>query len=123
MHLLSCTFFAGIGLAVYIVVDIPRAITANIGRKIQFSLESQSEPTGYADVEADRISKESRKVLRLASWELREQFRKAFEKSQQECASVEDQRVKSQHALEWLENFVQQLDQQKTQVDAVELDA
>lgn len=104
------------------MVDIPRAVTLNIGRKIQSSLDQPQRPT-FASLESDRISKESRKVLRLASWELREQFRAAFEKSQRECAEVEGQRVQSEHALEWLERFVAQLESEKSKVDGVELEA
>lgn len=111
-----------IGLAVYIIVDIPRAVTLNIGRKIQSSLD-QPERVSFATSESERISKESRKVLRLASWELREQFRAAFEKSQRECAEVEGQRVQSEHALEWLQRFVNDLEREKNKVERVELEA
>lgn len=109
------------------MIDVPRAVTLNIGRKIQASLEqpaslSQLQRT-FSEVEADRISKESRKVLRLASWELREQFRKAFEASTQHCADAQHSQNTSQHALHWLQTLVQDLEQQKSQLQRVDLDA
>jgi len=120
------------GLAIYVVIDLPRAIPRNIGRKLQLSLAAPSADASsaaanspsqsYSTIHADRISKETRKVLRLAGWDLRDRFRAALEESEQQCKEVEGARDKSMHALEWLDSFMNRVETEEVQVKSVLLE-
>lgn len=73
--------------------------------------------------EADRIASETRKVLRLAGWDLRERFRAALEKTEQERKQIEGTRDKATNALEWFGNFANTLEIEEAKVRAVDLEA
>lgn len=70
-----------LGAVGYVVYDLPQSIPRNVGRHIQASLllagAEGEEETAYADAQAQRVGREVRKVMRLASWDLRERFRGA----------------------------------------------
>ena len=121
-----------IGLAIFIVVDLPHAIPLNIGRKLVLSLSSPLAPlaslastpvapTSFATAHSDRISRETRKVLRLAGWDLRERFRAALEKSAVERREVEGRVGKDVEAIRWLDEFVERVRVEELRVDAIAL--
>lgn len=126
------TLAPAIGLAVYIIIDLPNAIPLNIGRKLVLSLSpaplpisslslNPVLPTSFATAHSDRISRETRKVLRLAGWDLRERFRAALEKSAAERREVEGRAGKANDALGWLGDFLEKVRLEEVRVDAVEL--
>ncbi|KAH8919637.1 hypothetical protein BT69DRAFT_1352952, partial [Atractiella rhizophila] len=108
-----------LGLAVYVIIDLPRAIPRNIGKKLQASylpasssshlLASSTNEESFASAHSDRVSKETRKVLRMAGWDLREKFRSALEKSEEEKKELEASKNKAEHALAWLDEFLGQV--------------
>lgn len=111
-----------VGLVVYVIVDLPRAIPRNIGRKLALALSpASSEPAGqpvtFASAHSDRIAREVRKVLRLAGWDLRERFRAALDKSAAERKEVEGVVARAEDALEFLTDFERNV---KTSDDAVQ---
>ncbi|KAK4048165.1 mitofusin [Microbotryomycetes sp. JL221] len=122
-----------VGLATYIIVDLPRAIPRNIGRKLALSLmpseaelnpasaSSQQQPVTFSSAHADRIAKETRKVLRLAGWDLRERFRAALEKSEKDRREVETVVDRSRLALTWLAEFDHKVADEKVVVEGVEV--
>jgi len=111
-----------VGLGAYLVYDLPRALPRNIGRKLTHSLSSPTAPpTTFATAHSDRISRESRKVLRLAGWDLRERFRAALEKSAGERREVEANLKRAEGALEWLSDFVDKVEKEEETVVAVEV--
>lgn len=118
---------AAVGLAVYVVIDLPRAIPRNIGRKLESTLSSSltapssSPPTSFSSAHSDRIARETRKVLRLAGWDLRERFRAALEKSANERKEIEATVGKAEGALTWLGGFVEQVGEETERVDGVVL--
>lgn len=121
-----------VGLAIFVVIDLPNAIPLNIGRKLVLSLTSPPLPTAslslnsppqtsFATAHADRISRETRKVLRLAGWDLRERFRGALEKSAAERKEVEARAGKAVEALSFLEVFREKVEKEQGKVGGVEL--
>ncbi|GAA5860713.1 hypothetical protein JCM3774_006262 [Rhodotorula dairenensis] len=111
-----------IGLVVYVIVDLPRAIPRNIGRKLALALspapgEPAGQPVTFASAHSDRIAREVRKVLRLAGWDLRERFRAALDKSAAERKEVEGVVARAEDALEFLNEFERNV---KTSDDAVQ---
>jgi mitofusin 2 len=94
-----------IGLTAYFILELPNSITRTVGRRIRTSLlhpaEGASEDTSYVNAHATRVSRETRKVLRLASWDLRERFKAAMDERGREVKGAEEVERKASIALEW----------------------
>ncbi|KAI5476169.1 transmembrane GTPase fzo1 [Pseudohyphozyma bogoriensis] len=114
-----------VGLGVYLVYDLPRALPRNIGRKLEISLTStpvsSTQTQTFATAHSERISRETRKVVRLAGWDLRERYRAALDKSEKERKEVEESIRKADGAIAWLEAFERKVKGQSEKVEAVEL--
>ncbi|KAJ7634152.1 hypothetical protein DFH06DRAFT_1221237 [Mycena polygramma] len=76
-----------IGAVVYVVLELPSSIPRTVGRRIKAT------PV--------RIGRETRKVLRLASWDLRERFRGAMEERGKEVKIAEEGEKRALKAQEW----------------------
>jgi mitofusin len=106
-----------LGAMGYVVVDLPQSIPRNVGRRIRRELvapvhvgESSimgavgmslplatsaavatiAEPA-FADAHAERIARETRKVLRLAGFDLKERFKAAQEDADKQVRKAEDE--------------------------------
>jgi len=93
-----------LGLTVYFVMDLPQTIPRNVGRRIKHSLSDSADPSGrgqFVEMHAARVGKESRKVLRLASWDLRERFRVAMEERGKEVKTAEELEQNALRAIEF----------------------
>ena len=98
----ACT----IGLATYFILELPASIPRTVGRRIKASIVTHSgeREVGFVDAHAGRVSRETRKVLRLASWDLRERFRSAMEERSKEVKGAEEMERRSLRAKEWFGN-------------------
>lgn len=98
----ACT----IGLATYFILELPASIPRTVGRRIKASVVTRSgeREVGFVDAHAGRVSRETRKVLRLASWDLRERFRNAMEERSKEVKGAEEMERRSLRAKEWFGN-------------------
>ncbi|GAA6053936.1 hypothetical protein JCM3770_004630 [Rhodotorula araucariae] len=122
-----------VGLVVYVIVDLPRAIPRNIGRKLALSLSpppttassvstsTLQQPVTFASAHADRVAREVRKVLRLAGWDLRERFRAALDKAAAERREVESVVARAEGALAFLKEFEDKVETRQEAVRIVEL--
>ncbi|GAA5989250.1 hypothetical protein JCM11641_003851 [Rhodosporidiobolus odoratus] len=121
-----------VGLVVYVIVDLPRAIPRNIGRKLALALSPpldshllnssstpSTPPVTFATAHSDRISRETRKVLRLAGFDLRERFRVALERSAEERKEVEGVVARAEAALKFLEEFEEKVEKSEEGVRMV----
>ncbi|KAG2101505.1 hypothetical protein BD769DRAFT_1654885 [Suillus cothurnatus] len=94
-----------IGATAYFVLELPNTIPRTIGRRIRTSLvaidENATEDELFVNAHAGRVSRETRKVLRLASWDLRERFRAAMEERGKEVKNAEEMERKAKRALEY----------------------
>ena len=86
-----------IGLTAYFVCELPNSIPRTVGRRIKGSLG-----VGHVDGHAEMMGKETRKVLRIASWDLREKFRATMEAKGKEVSGAEELERKVKYACEWL---------------------
>ena len=95
----ACT----IGLTAYLILDLPSSVPRTVGRRIKASLVTQSfeREVHFVDAHASRISRETRKVLRLASWDLKERYRGAMEERAREVKGAEEKERRSLKAKEW----------------------
>jgi len=94
-----------IGLSAYFILELPSTIPKTVGRRIKVALVKPdahtSEDNTFANAHAIRVSRETRKVLRLASWDLRERFRAAMEERGNEVKGAEEMEKKSRNAVEY----------------------
>lgn len=94
-----------IGAAVYFVLELPSTIPRTVGRRIKAALTKEAEERGaegtFVEAHALRVSRETRKVLRLASWDLKERFRAAMEEKSREVQGAEDAERKTTKALDY----------------------
>ncbi|EDR13642.1 uncharacterized protein LACBIDRAFT_245630, partial [Laccaria bicolor S238N-H82] len=94
---------ATIGMTAYLVMELPSSIPRTVGRRVKASVTE----VHFVDAHAGRISRETRKVLRLASWDLRERFRGAMEERAKEVKGCEEMEKRSLRAKEKFEGFTQ----------------
>ncbi len=97
-----------LGLTLYVVHDLPASIPRNVGRQLHLALLSLDDgvahrvtPGPYSDQQTIRMQREARKVIRLASWDLRERFKAALEArghAVEECEVVEK---RAEKAVDW----------------------
>ncbi|KZP26345.1 hypothetical protein FIBSPDRAFT_1040888 [Athelia psychrophila] len=94
-----------IGVTAYFVLELPSTIPKTIGRRIKVALVKAdvhtSEDETFTNAHSMRISRETRKVLRLASWDLRERFRAAMEERGKEVKGAEEMEKKARKAMEY----------------------
>ncbi|EIM19351.1 hypothetical protein WALSEDRAFT_34123 [Wallemia mellicola CBS 633.66] len=101
-----------VGAATYYIFELPRMIPRTIGTSIKNSLEAAPEPSitgdhttdNYSEIHQLRVERETRKVLRLASWDVKEKFRATLETHATECQRAEQGEAKAKRAIEWFEN-------------------
>jgi mitofusin len=92
-----------IGAVVYVVLELPSSIPRTVGRRIRASVAATEgeEDKQWEAEHAVRIGRETRKVLRLASWDLRERFRGAMEERSKEVRNAEEGEKRALKAQEW----------------------
>ena len=110
-----------LGATVYFVLELPHTIPRTIGRRLKRSLarpistsrvqaaEGHTLTTRtanlaelpFAQAHAARIARETRKVLRLAAWDLRERFCTAMEERAKEVNTAEDSEKRAMRAMAW----------------------
>ncbi|KAF9221532.1 hypothetical protein BS17DRAFT_881676 [Gyrodon lividus] len=93
------------GATAYFILELPNSIPKTIGRRVRASLvkveDGATEQELFVNAHAGRVSRESRKVLRLASWDLRERFRTAMEERGKEVRNAEQLEKKARKALNY----------------------
>ena len=94
------------GTTAYLILELPSSIPKTIGRRIRATLvkveDGATEQELFVNAHAGRVSRETRKVLRYASWDLRERFRSAMEARGQEVQNAEELEKKAGKALDYL---------------------
>jgi len=100
-----------IGVATYVVLELPSSIPRTVGRRIKASVAAEAgsgeREVHFVDVNAQRISRETRKVLKIASWDLKERFRGAMEERTKEVQGAEEVEKKALKAKGYFENVGQ----------------
>ncbi|EUC63162.1 transmembrane GTPase Fzo1 [Rhizoctonia solani AG-3 Rhs1AP] len=96
----------------YLIIDLPYSIPRTVGRRIVHTLQSPgTSPVGldltstptptFIDGHASRVSRETRKVLRLAAWDVRERYRAAGEETGRAVKEAEQVQKRAQVAWEF----------------------
>lgn len=93
-----------LGATAYLILELPASIPRTVGRRIKASIvrgDGTEHEVQFVDAHAERISRETRKVLRLASWDLRERFRNAMEERAKEVKGAEETEKRGLRAKQW----------------------
>ncbi|KAJ3732354.1 transmembrane GTPase fzo1 [Lentinula guzmanii] len=92
-----------IGMTAYLVLELPNSIPKTVGRRVRASVLRLhgDDDVSFIDAHAFRISRETRKVLRLASWDLRGRFNGAMEERGKEVQAKEEIAKRATRAMEW----------------------
>ncbi|KAM6494300.1 transmembrane GTPase fzo1 [Amanita muscaria] len=92
-----------VGLTAYLILELPSSIPRNVGRRIRASLVHQNGEIQqvFVDFHAARVSKETRKVLRLASYDTRSKFGTALEDREKAVRDAEETEKRASSAKEW----------------------
>ena len=101
-----------IGLTLYFIIELPSSIPRNVGRRIKAGLvtcEEGEEELKFVNVHTARVGREARKVLRLASWDLKERFRGAMEERGREVKHKEEVECTAIKALKFFEESVERV--------------
>jgi len=109
-----------VGLTAYVIMELPSSIPRTVGRRIRASIVNQENGERedvFLNVHAERIGRETRKVLRLASWDLRQRFGKAMEARGQEVKGAEEMEKKARKAKEWFEGVGNRTSNIKVEAD------
>ncbi|KAF9453154.1 transmembrane GTPase fzo1 [Macrolepiota fuliginosa MF-IS2] len=121
---------ATIGFGVYLVWELPNSVPRTVGRRVRAQVlrahRRQEESVvevyvrggrsghaghgsgnGFVEGHAERVGRETRKVLRLAAWDLRERFRGALEECSKEVRGSEEMEKRAVRAKEWFEGVME----------------
>jgi mitofusin len=108
-----------IGLTAYLILDLPNSVPRAAGRRIRASLmhrEGEEAHEMFVDFHAERASKETRKVLRLASYDTRRQFGHALDDREKVVRSAEETEKKATAAKEWFVEVGKRTDEVRTRL-------
>lgn len=134
-----------IGFGVYLVLELPSSVPRTVGRRVRsqvLKLHRQQQDSAVAayirgggttrgrglqsqlsfvEGNAERVGRETRKVLRLAAWDLRERFRGALEERANEVRGKEEMEKKAVRAKEWFEEVMEKTEKIRTEVKSEDL--
>ncbi|KAI0698458.1 hypothetical protein BC835DRAFT_1268952 [Cytidiella melzeri] len=101
---------AGLGATAYVVWELPHSVPRNIGRRLRTTLmkENPERAEGsFIDLHVHRVSFETRKVLRLAAYDVRERHANALEERNREVNAAQEMEKKATAAVEFFTNVHQ----------------
>ena len=93
-----------IGMTWYVILELPSTVPRTIGRRIKKSLKdaaASGESEDWVEVNAERVGRETRKVLRLASWDLKQRITTTIDERVKEVETAEEARKTSKKAMDW----------------------
>jgi len=131
-----------IGLGAYLVFELPSTIPRTIGRRVRSQVVrahrqqllasspvyvprsgASSYIPGFVDGHAERVGKETRKVLRLACWDLRERFRVALQERQRQVKKSEEMERRAEEAMRWFESVGERAEVIRKEIKVEELES
>jgi len=96
-----------IGTTWYVILELPSTVPRTIGRRIKKSLKdaaASGESEDWVEANAEKVGRETRKVLRLASWDLKQRIAADIDEKAKEVKIAEDVERNSKKALDWFEH-------------------
>ena len=94
-----------IGMTWYVILELPSTVPRTIGRRIKKSLKdaaASGESEDWVEANVERVGRETRKVLRLASWDLKQRIATDIDEKTKEVETAEGVKRESNKAVDWL---------------------
>ncbi|KAI9030924.1 hypothetical protein CLU79DRAFT_732026 [Phycomyces nitens] len=110
---------ASIGLAAYVISDMRSAVERKLVKKFQVAARESS----HVEAHGQRISRESRKVLRMEGWEIHTRLQKAIENKEQKRSEMEIMAHDSQESLAYFNSLLEKSVLLLDNVNAVQIEA
>ncbi|KAF8631009.1 hypothetical protein AX15_002624 [Amanita polypyramis BW_CC] len=100
-----------VGLTAYLIIELPRSIPRTVGRRIRASVmhEDGGKQETFIDFHVGRVSRETRRVLQLASWEVRRTFGGTMENQEKAVFGAEEQERKGLTASGWFTDILKRV--------------
>jgi mitofusin 2 len=96
-----------IGYMAYLVLDLPHSVPRTVGRRVRRKVLSQGKKHGgWVEEHVGRVHHETRKVLGIASYDLKKRYRDALEERGQDVGRSEDTEKKAERAKRQFELMV-----------------
>ncbi|KAK4685635.1 hypothetical protein P7C73_g4510, partial [Tremellales sp. Uapishka_1] len=93
--------FFTVGTIGYVIYELPRSIPKNVGRHLQSHLADSDPNHSWVEEQSARVGNETRKVMRLAMWDLKSRFSTAEEARTEIVKMCEKELGKSEKAISW----------------------
>jgi len=93
-----------IGMTWYVILELPSTVPRTIGRRIKKSIKNTAasgQSEDWVEGNAERVGRETRKVLRLASWDLKQRIASAIDERAKEVKMAEEIERTSKGAMDW----------------------
>ncbi|TGZ84747.1 hypothetical protein EX30DRAFT_367889 [Ascodesmis nigricans] len=104
--------------AYFVISDIPNAVPRKLAKKIRQQLAE----IDYVHVNADRIGKETRKVLKFPAEDLRSGFQRSIEKQGQTVEETKKTMKESEVAIKYFGNLLREAKAQRGAVGTLDLE-
>ncbi|KAG8951657.1 mitofusin [Tulasnella sp. 419] len=107
---------ATLGLTVYCILELPNTIPRSVGRNIKSTLSSSSANSysvkalvapqpSWVEYHKNRVMKETRTVMRVAAWNVKEKHRVAKDDLEKEFKGAEEVLKRATGALEFFDSL------------------
>jgi len=108
----------GFGVMVYFVSDMRHAVSRKVARKIRHHLRTN----GYVDYQTSRITRKSRKALRISAWDMQNRFQKEIETQEKQREEQEKVAKESDEAHRFFAGIVNKADEMAKALAALSID-
>lgn len=90
-----------LGLGAWVIAELPRTVPRRVGANLAATLASERE--SFVGNQADRLSGETKRVLRAAAWNLRAAFTGAMDDRLEDVRRAEASQRKAEKAAKWFD--------------------
>lgn len=109
---------ATISLGAWVISELPRTVPRRVGANLAAALATEDE--SFVSSQADRLSGETKRVLRAAAWNLRAAFTGAMDDRLEDVRRAEASQRKAEKAAKWFDEVGRRTEAIRTEAGWVE---
>jgi mitofusin len=107
-----------LSLGAWVLAELPRTVPRRVGANLAATLASEDE--SFVGSQADRLSGETKRVLRAAAWNLRAAFTGAMDDRLEDVRRAEASQRKAEKAAKWFDEVGRRTEAIRTEAGWVE---